>query len=67
VCEAEVYEAEVQGGEDPQDALSVEVIFCKRALQVVALLRQMTCNFRHPMGLRHPICEAASGFSKRES
>ena len=29
--------------------------FRKRALQLVALLRKMTCNLRHPMGLRHPV------------
>jgi len=23
----------------------------------VALLREMTCNLRHPMGLRHPVAE----------
>ena len=44
-----------QGGEDPQDALSLQVIFRNRALQLVALLRKMTCNLRHPTGLRHPI------------
>jgi len=43
----------VQGGEDPQDALSLHVIFLKRALKLVALLQKMTCNVRHPMGLRH--------------
>ena len=31
------------------------VIFRKRALQLVALLRKMTCNLRHPMGLRHSV------------
>ena len=43
----------VQGGEDPQDALSLQVISHKRTLYIVALLRKMTCNLRHPMGLRH--------------
>ena len=45
----------LQGGEDPLDALSLQVIFRKRALYLVALLRKMTCNLRHPMGLRHPV------------
>ena len=45
----------VQGGENPQDALSVQLIFRKRALQMVALLRKETCNFRHPVGLCHPV------------
>ena len=45
----------VQGGEDPQHALSFEVIFRKRALQLVALGRKETCNLRHPMHLSiHP-------------
>ena len=34
----------IQGGEDPQDALSLYVIFRKRAPYFVALLREMTCN-----------------------
>jgi len=29
--------------------------FRKRALQLVALLRKMTCNLRHLLSLRHPI------------
>jgi len=37
------------------DALSSQVIFRKWALKLVALLRKMTCNLRHPMGLRHPV------------
>jgi len=45
----------VQGGEDPYDALSLQVIFRKRALSLVALLRKVSCNLRHPMGLRHPV------------
>ena len=36
------------------------VIFCKRALYLVALLQKMTCNARHPMGLRHPVLFARS-------
>ena len=43
----------VLGGEDDQDAISLWVIFCKRALQFVALLRKEPCNFRHPMHCRH--------------
>ena len=35
--------------------MSVQVIFRKRALQLVALLRNMTCNLGHPMGTRHPV------------
>jgi len=27
----------------------------KRTLSLVALLRKMTCNLRHPIGLRHPV------------
>jgi len=30
-------------------------MFRKRALQLVALLRNMTCNLRHPTSLRHPV------------
>ena len=31
------------------------IIFRKRALYLVALLRKMTCNLRHTMSLRHPV------------
>jgi len=37
------------------DALSLLVIFRERALYIVALLRKMICNLRHPTGLRHPV------------
>ena len=39
----------------PIGCLKLQVIFRKRALYLVALLRKMTCNLRHPMGLRHPV------------
>jgi len=45
----------LDGGEDPEDALSLQVIFRKRALSLEAFLRKMTCNFRHPMGLGDPV------------
>jgi len=32
-------------------------IFCKSARRLVALLRKETRNLRHPMHLRHPVCE----------
>ena len=44
-----------QDGEESWDALSIEVIFRKRALRLVALLRKEMCNLRHPMHLRHPV------------
>jgi len=50
----------VQGGEDPWDALSLQVISRKKALYVVALLRKETCNSRHPVGLRHSVLNARS-------
>ena len=46
---------QIQGGKDPCNALSLQVIFRKRALELVALLRKTTCNLRYPMGLRHPV------------
>jgi len=46
---------QIQGGVDSYDDLSLQVIFRKRALELVAILRKMTCNLRHPMGLRHPV------------
>jgi len=46
---------QVVGGEDAWDALSLQVISCKTALYLVALLRKETCNFRHPMHLHHPV------------
>jgi len=30
-------------------------VYCKRAVKLVALLRKMTCNLRHPMGLCHSV------------
>jgi len=45
----------IQGGVESYDALSLLVIFRERALYMVALLRKMTCNLRHPMPLRHPV------------
>jgi len=42
---------ELQSGKDPEDAVSLKVMFRKRALHLVALLRKMTCNVRHPLGL----------------
>ena len=45
----------LQGCEDAYGALSLKVIFRKRALQLVALLLKMTCDLRHPMHLRHPV------------
>ena len=35
--------------------MSYLYIFRERALYIVALLRKMTCNLRHPMPLRHPV------------
>ena len=49
----------LQSGGDPYDALSVYVMFRNRALQLVALLRKMTCNLRRPMGLCHPLSRKA--------
>jgi len=49
----------LQGGEDAQDALSLYVIFRKRALELVALLPKMTCNLRHPMGLYYLVMPLA--------
>ena len=45
----------LQGGVESQDALSLQVVFREKALDIVALLREMTCNLRHPMGLCHPV------------
>jgi len=46
---------DAQGGENPHNALSLEVIFRKRALQLVTLLRKMTCNLCNPVGLCNPV------------
>jgi len=45
----------VQDGVESLDALSSQVIFRRRALYLVALLRKMACNLRPPMSLRHPV------------
>jgi len=33
--------------------------FRKRDMRSLALLRKITCNLRHPMGLRRPVCSCA--------
>ena len=52
---ANIWGLPATGWRRPMDALSLYVFFCKRALQLEALLRKMTCNLRHPMSLRHPV------------
>jgi len=45
-----------QDGEDPQDDLKLQVIFCKRTTNNRALLRKMTYKDKASyMGLRHPV------------
>ena len=54
---------DVQGGEDPQDALSVYVIFHNLTLWLMALFPKINGSFaksdlqrrRHAMGLRHTV------------
>ena len=45
----------IPGGQDPEDAFSLQVVFRKRALELVALLRKMACNLRYSMGLHQPV------------
>jgi len=45
----------IHRGVESQDALSSRVVYRKRALWLVAVLRKMTYNVGHPMGLRHPV------------
>ena len=45
----------LQGGVESYETLSLQVIFRQRALYIVALLRKMTFNSRHPMTLCHPV------------
>jgi len=51
----------IQGGVESYDALSLQGIFRKRALYIVALLRKMTCNLRHPMTLHYPVTVPSYG------
>jgi len=55
VCTAFHCTGQLQGGVQSYDALSLQVLSRKRAPWIVALLREMTCNLRHPMGLCHPV------------
>ena len=48
-------QAFIQGGENSQDPLSLQVIFRKSDLHLVALLCRMICNLGDPMSLHHPI------------
>ena len=43
----------LQGGEDSKDPLSLQVVFRKSDLYLVALLWKMICNLGDPMSLRH--------------
>ena len=45
----------VQGGEDSYDSLSLQVVFRKSDLYLVAILWKMICNLKDPMSLRHPV------------
>ena len=44
-----------QGGEDAEDVVSAQVIFRKKTLELVALLRKSTCMLRRNMSLRHSV------------
>ena len=46
----------IQDAAHPYDVLSLHVISRKITLQLLVLLRKATCNLRHPVGLRHPVC-----------
>ena len=50
----------LQGGVESYYTLSLLVIFRERALYIVALLRKMTCNLKHPMPLHHPVVHTFS-------
>ena len=45
----------VQGGEDSYDSLSLQVVFRKSDLYLVAVLWTMICNLGDPLSLRHPV------------
>jgi len=47
----------LQGSIDTHDALSLQVIFRKRALWLEVLSQKETYNLRHPMGLRHSVSD----------
>ena len=51
-------------GEDEQNALSLQVIFCKRALKLVVFSRKETYNLRHPMHFCHPVPISPSIFNR---
>ena len=53
----------IQGGEDSQDPLFLQVIFRKSDLYLVALLWKMICNLGDPMSLRHPVHKYAHLFT----
>ena len=45
----------VTGWRRPIGYLKLQVVFRQRATNYRALLRKVTCNLKHPMGLRHPV------------
>ena len=53
-----IYIREIQGGEDSQDPLSLQVNFRKSDLFLAALLWKMICNLWDPMSLRYPVRES---------
>jgi len=62
---------EVQGGEDSKDPLSLQVIFRKSDLYLVALLWKMICNLGDPISfcctcLIHTAGQECDSFIKEE-
>jgi len=53
------------GWQRPIGCLKLQVILRKRVTDYRALLRKMTCNLRHPMGLHHPVLWSLSGLRTR--
>ena len=45
----------VQGGQDPQDALSCRFFFAKKPLIIGLFCGKWPVKIRHPMGLRHSV------------
>jgi len=56
----------VQGGEDPQDALSNRSFSAKEPLIIGLFGGKWPLKIRHPMGLRHPVQKYLYSFEIRE-
>ena len=55
VISADIWNKHIQGGEDPQDALSCRLFSAKEPLSIGLFCWKWPVKIRHPRGLRNPV------------